>query len=184
MNGTQLAAGCRDGIVTVWSYPICKIIFQINKDHSVAKIKWNPFRQDIFASRYDVNLFFIFPLFYIYIFFSIFRIILKFLYRLILQFKRNLLLWNTRANGDVTKRKNFHTLERDGGIVRFEWISAIRIAIGLTNGLIEIWQIDEESETTNSQIVNQFKHGQVEYKYEDTMGSYDIITITVVNLSF
>ena len=142
----------------------------------MAKIKWNPFRQDIFASRYDVKLFFIFS--------SIFRIILKFLYRLILQFKRNLLLWNTRANGDITKRKNFHTLERDGGIVRFEWISAIRIAIGLTNGLIEIWQIDEESETTNSQIVNQFKHGQVEYKYEDTMGSYDIITITVVNLSF
>ena len=94
------------------------------------------------------------------------------------------MLWNTRANEYATKKKNFHTLERDGGIVRFEWISAIRIAIGLTNGLIEIWQIDEESETTNSQIVNQFKHGQVEYKYEDTMGSYDIITITVVNLSF
>ena len=155
MNGTQLAAGCRDGIVTVWSYPICKIIFQINKDHSVAKIKWNPFRQDIFASRYDVKLFFIFS--------SIFRIILKFLYRLILQFKRNLLLWNTRANGDVTKRKNFHTLERDGGIVRFEWISAIQIAIGLTNGFIEIWRIDEEGEVINSRIINQFKHGQVEY---------------------
>ena len=121
----------------------------------MAKIKWNPFRQDIFASRYDVKLFFIFS--------SIFRIILKFLYRLILQFKRNLLLWNTRANGDVTKRKNFHTLERDGGIVRFEWISAIQIAIGLTNGFIEIWRIDEEGEVINSRIIKQFKHGQVEY---------------------
>ena len=73
------------------------------------------------------------------------------------------MLWNTRANEYATKKKNFHTLERDGGIVRFEWISAIQIAIGLTNGFIEIWRIDEEGEVINSRIIKQFKHGQVEY---------------------
>ena len=57
VNGTQLAAGCRDGIVIVWSYPTGEILFQINKDHSVAKIKWNPFRENVFASRYDVKFF-------------------------------------------------------------------------------------------------------------------------------
>ena len=43
-----------------------------------------------------------------------------------------------------------------------EWISKNRIALGLgwtgfDNGLIEIWQIDEEG-TTNSRVIKQFKH--------------------------
>ena len=59
------------------------------------------------------------------------------------------------------KTNNFHTLERDEHMWRVKWISANRIALGLWNGLIEIWEIDEEGETTNSRIIKQFKHGDV-----------------------
>ena len=72
-----------------------------------------------------------------------------------------MLLWNTRANGDATKENLFHTLERDWHIWAVEWISANRIALGLYNGLIEIWEIDEEGETTNSRVIKQFKHEDV-----------------------
>ena len=78
---------------------------------------------------------------------------------LIFQGKKKLLLWNTRANGDATKENLFHTLERDVDIGTVEWISANRIALGLVNGLIEIWQIDEEGETTNSRVIKRFKCG-------------------------
>ena len=72
-------------------------------------------------------------------------------------------MWNTRANGDATKSNLFHTLERKVDINEVEWISKNRIALGLgwtglDNGLIEIWEIDEE-ETTNSRVIKQFKHG-------------------------
>ena len=69
-------------------------------------------------------------------------------------------MWNTRANGDATKENLFHTLERDVVINEVEWISANRIALGLKSGLIEIWQIDEEGETTNSRVIKQFKYGK------------------------
>ena len=81
-----------------------------------------------------------------------------FLFR-IFQVYNKLCLWNTRANGDATKANLFHALERNIGI-KIEWISANRIALGLDNGRgIEIWQIDEEGETTNSRVIKQFKHG-------------------------
>ena len=67
------------------------------------------------------------------------------------------MLWNTRANGDATKANLFYTLERDVDIRQVEWISANRIALGLDND-IEIWEIDEEGETTNSRVIKQFKH--------------------------
>ena len=70
-------------------------------------------------------------------------------------------MWNTRANGDATKANLFYTLERDVDIRRVEWISANRIALGLRIGLIEIWEIDEEGETTNSRVIKQFKQGNV-----------------------
>ena len=68
-------------------------------------------------------------------------------------------MWNTRANGDAKKANLFHTVERDVRITEVEWISANGIALGLNNGLIEIWQIDGEGETTNSRVIKQFKHG-------------------------
>ena len=72
------------------------------------------------------------------------------------------MLWNTRANGDATKANLFYTLERDVDIRRVEWISANRIALGFKiNGLIEIWQIDEKDETTNSRVIKQFKQDNV-----------------------
>ena len=73
-------------------------------------------------------------------------------------------LWNTRANGDATKLNQFYTLEREVVIKEVEWISANRIALGLYNGLIEIWQIDEEDETVNSRVIKQFKHSEVSLK--------------------
>ena len=77
---------------------------------------------------------------------------------LIFQLGKTLLLWNTRANGDATKENLFYTLEGEEIIREVEWSSANRIALGL-NGLIEIWQIDEEVGTTNSRVIKQFKHG-------------------------
>ena len=70
-----------------------------------------------------------------------------------------MLLWDTRANGDATKENLFHTLEGEEVIRVVEWISANRIALGLYNGMIEIWEIDEQGETTNSRVIKQFKHG-------------------------
>ena len=67
-------------------------------------------------------------------------------------------MWNTRANGNTTKANLFHTLERDVDIFEVEWISANRIALALRIGPIEIWEIDEEGETTNSRVIKQFKH--------------------------
>ena len=75
------------------------------------------------------------------------------------QNSEKLLLWDTRANGDATKENLFYTLERDVIIGKVEWISANKIALALDNGLIEIWQIDEEGETTNSQVIKRFKQG-------------------------
>ncbi len=51
VNGTQLAAGCADGTVIVWSYPSGDVLFE-EKKHSdkVKLITWNPFRQDVFAT--------------------------------------------------------------------------------------------------------------------------------------
>ena len=81
---------------------------------------------------------------------------------LIFQGEKKLSLWNPRANGDATKANLFYTLDRDVDIKQVEWISANRIALGFVyNGLIEIWQIDEEGETTNSRVIKQMKHGNV-----------------------
>ena len=51
VNGTQMAAGCNDGTVIAWSYPKGEILFQM-KGHKelVNRIKWNPFREDVFAT--------------------------------------------------------------------------------------------------------------------------------------
>ena len=80
---------------------------------------------------------------------------------LIFQDEKKLFLWNTRANGDATKSNLFHTLERDVRILKVEWISENRIALGLENGLIEIWEIDEEGNKNKSRVIKKFKHGDV-----------------------
>ena len=46
-------------------------------------------------------------------------------------------------------------------IRKVEWISANQIAIGLADGRIEIWEVDDEGETTNSRVIKQFKNGDV-----------------------
>ena len=56
MNGTQLAAVYYGGTVIAWSYPSGKILFQMNTEHWLNEIKWNPFRQDVFASCYRVRI--------------------------------------------------------------------------------------------------------------------------------
>ena len=52
VNGTQLAAVWFDGTVVAWSYPKGEILFQM-KEHKerVIAIKWNPLRQDVFATH-------------------------------------------------------------------------------------------------------------------------------------
>ena len=56
MNGTQLAAGYDDGTVITWSYPSGKILFQMNSHKKmVYRIKWNQFRQDVFATLHWVR---------------------------------------------------------------------------------------------------------------------------------
>ena len=55
VNGTQLAAGCNDGTVIAWSYPKGEILFQMNEHKGVYGIKWNPLRQDVFATRHRVR---------------------------------------------------------------------------------------------------------------------------------
>ena len=54
-NGTQLAAGWYDGTVIAWSYPKGEILFQMNEHKGVYGIKWNPLRQDVFATRHRVR---------------------------------------------------------------------------------------------------------------------------------
>ena len=179
MNGTQLAACCSYGSVTAWSYPRGEILFQSvlfqrEVQEWMDEIKWNPFRQDVFATRHHgvknaVNSLFrpIFPHFpNLFVWrrekgFNSFNYSINFslfFYFAFFQVCNKLCLWNTRANGDATKANLFHTLERNIGI-KIEWISANRIALGLDNGRgIEIWQIDEEGEATNSQVIQQFKH--------------------------
>ena len=70
VNGTQLAAVWFDGTVIAWSYPKGEILFQI-KGNSRDEIKWNPFRQDVFAAshrvRNAVNYLFHSPLQYLFI---------------------------------------------------------------------------------------------------------------------
>ena len=57
MNGTQLAAGYDDGTVIAWSYPSGKILFQTKKHRElVTKIKWNPFKQEVFITRHRVRI--------------------------------------------------------------------------------------------------------------------------------
>ena len=75
---------------------------------------------------------------------------------LIFNGEKKLLLWNTRANGDATKANLFYTVERDVRILKVEWISANRIALGLYNG-IEIWEIDDEGETANRRFIEQIE---------------------------
>ena len=72
VNGTQLAAGYKDGSVIAWSYPKGEILFQM-KEHKewVFEIKWNPFTQDVFAAcqwvRIAVNSLFDSPVPYLFL---------------------------------------------------------------------------------------------------------------------
>ena len=57
VNGAQLAAVCKDDTVIAWSYPSGEILFQTNEPKElVFEIKWNPFRQDVFATLHKVRM--------------------------------------------------------------------------------------------------------------------------------
>jgi hypothetical protein len=51
-DGTQLAAGCEDDTVIVWSsFPTGDVLSHTNRDFKwVQLIVWNPVRPDIFAT--------------------------------------------------------------------------------------------------------------------------------------
>ncbi len=56
-DGTQLAAGCPDGSVVLFSYPSGDILFEI-KQHlpsSPPVIVWNPFNRDVLATHLRVS---------------------------------------------------------------------------------------------------------------------------------
>ena len=55
MNGTQLVAAWEEGPVIAWSYPSGEILFQMKELKNSIEIKWNPFRQDVFAARHQVR---------------------------------------------------------------------------------------------------------------------------------
>ncbi|KAI9561296.1 hypothetical protein GHT06_012252 [Daphnia sinensis] len=55
-DGNQLAAGFKNGDVTVWSYPAGNILFQMNQHlEEVTTIEWNPSRLDVLATIYRMN---------------------------------------------------------------------------------------------------------------------------------
>ena len=65
-----------------------------------------------------------------------------------------------RERTETSQRQIFFytgiSLERDVKIRQIDWISTNRVAIALND--IEIWEIDEEGETSNSRVIKQFKH--------------------------
>ncbi len=72
-----------------------------------------------------------------------------------------MLLWNTQENGDAEKADHFLTMERDVGIRSVAWISENQIALGLQDGRIEIFQIDDiKQETTTERIIKRFEHSE------------------------
>ena len=162
MNGTQLAALYNDGTVIAWSYPSGEILFQM-KGNKGGEIKWNPLRQDVFATRQEwlvrnaVDSLFDSPVPYFLLTFYLEADFFSSLF----PDEKKLLLWNTRANGDATKENLFHTLQRDVRILKVEWISENRIALMLGNGLIEIWEIDGEGNKNKSRVIKQIKHKYV-----------------------
>lgn len=70
------------------------------------------------------------------------------------------MLWNTEARGE-DEDNPCHILESKAPIKSVEWISANQIALGLSTGFIEIFQIEEEGETTNNRVIKTFQHGDV-----------------------
>jgi hypothetical protein len=58
---------------------------------------------------------------------------------------------------------HFYTIERGNGIRSVQWISENRVALGLVDEGIEIWEIDGTA--TSAKIVKRFKHESVSFVY-------------------
>ncbi|XP_046648414.1 DNA excision repair protein ckn1-like [Daphnia pulicaria] len=110
-DGSQLAAGCKDNTLIVWSsFPTGEILLNTNCDFKwVYRIAWNPVKPDIFATLHKgLNI---------------------------------VLFWNSTTHDG--KSNVFYTSRHGKRISQVEWTSENQIAIGFMNGIIEIWEIDE-----------------------------------------
>jgi hypothetical protein len=58
VDGTQLAAISENGDVIAWNYQSGNILFQQNLSERVARIEWNPFNPNLFATFQWVSCFF------------------------------------------------------------------------------------------------------------------------------
>ncbi|XP_046457612.1 U5 small nuclear ribonucleoprotein 40 kDa protein-like [Daphnia pulex] len=123
-DGSQLAAGCKDNTVIVWSsFPTGDVLLNTNCDFKwVYRIAWNPVKPNIFATLDKGS--------------------------------KKVLFWNSTTHDG--KSNVFYTIEHEKRISQVEWTSKNQIAIGFMNGLLEIWEIDEnESKFQVLQIIKR-----------------------------
>jgi hypothetical protein len=74
---------------------------------------------------------------------------------------KKVFLFNSRP---VDQRQfHFYTIERGNGIRSVQWISENRVALGLVDEGIEIWEINESA--TSAKIVKRFKHEGVRVSF-------------------
>ncbi len=72
------------------------------------------------------------------------------------------MLWDTRTTNEGAEEDNhFLTLERDVDITSAAWISENQIAIGLKNGLIEIYQIGDRGKRIQNRFLKHTESEQV-----------------------
>lgn len=75
------------------------------------------------------------------------------------------MLWNTQTTNEGAEEDNhFHTLERDVDITSAAWISENQIAVGLKNGLIEIYEIGDREKKTQNRFLKHAESEQVGQK--------------------
>jgi WD40 repeat protein len=71
----------------------------------------------------------------------------------LIQGSKKILFWNSTTHDG--KSNVFYTFEHEKRISQVEWISENQIAIGFMNGIIEIWEIDENE--SKFQVLQIFK---------------------------
>ncbi|XP_046658162.1 F-box-like/WD repeat-containing protein TBL1XR1 isoform X3 [Daphnia pulicaria] len=141
LSGTQLAIGCEDGDVIVWNYPNVDIVFQINRHlNGVHDIKWNPFEHDVLATIQSGQT----------------RLLIWHSY-IRLHSKSNLYCTIEESNKDCNRQIKWVSSVEYKRITLVEWIAKNVVALGFSNGLIEITEIDE-CESARSRVIQKFKH--------------------------
>lgn len=50
IDGTKLATAYDDGLIVVWEYPSCKIIFEEKMPFKYPRVEWNQCNPNVFAT--------------------------------------------------------------------------------------------------------------------------------------